>query len=138
MKLALMITGGLMVASIMGFVYLRDPAGGYPFYPGCGFKEFTGYHCPGCGGTRSAHALLHGRLGQAFYFNPLFIISLGIGAVAIGRWYIFRKRKISSPTWTARRSIVLGVAIFGTLVTFWVVRNLAWYPFLKPPAFEAN
>lgn len=41
-----------------------------PHVPLCSFKQMTGRPCPGCGLTRSFCAISHGRLGEAFYFNP--------------------------------------------------------------------
>lgn len=37
----------------------------------CFFSEIVGIYCPGCGGTRAAEALLHGRLLQALWYHPL-------------------------------------------------------------------
>ncbi len=37
----------------------------------CTFATLTHHPCPGCGTTRSAWAMLHGDLGEAFRFNPL-------------------------------------------------------------------
>lgn len=36
----------------------------------CPFHRITGLYCPGCGGTRSMIALLHGHLFEAFHDNP--------------------------------------------------------------------
>lgn len=39
--------------------------------PPCLFHLFTGYYCPGCGGTRAVRALLHGHLVQSIYLHPV-------------------------------------------------------------------
>ena len=52
--------------------------------PGCLFRTFTNLECPGCGMTRATHALLHGRIAEAFQFNPVGIILLPIALIAIG------------------------------------------------------
>lgn len=49
----------------------------------CPFKYITNIPCPGCGTTRAVSLLLHGKISQALYTNPLgivltFIILLGI------------------------------------------------------------
>ena len=36
----------------------------------CPFHALTGFYCPGCGGTRSMTALLHGHLLLALHENP--------------------------------------------------------------------
>src|ERR1043166_3363337 len=45
----------------------------YTFYPRCLLFLLTGLHCPGCGSTRCAAALLHGDIEQAFAYNPLMV-----------------------------------------------------------------
>ena len=36
----------------------------------CIFHALTGLYCPGCGGTRSMYALLHGHILLAVHENP--------------------------------------------------------------------
>lgn len=48
----------------------------YAFYPHCIFHQVTGYLCPGCGGLRAMHQLLHGNLASAWRFNALLVTSL--------------------------------------------------------------
>ncbi len=38
---------------------------------GCGFRLLTGWPCPGCGLTRAAEAVAHGRWSDAFAIHPL-------------------------------------------------------------------
>ena len=37
----------------------------------CLLRTFTGYYCPGCGGTRAVDALLHLHLWRSFCYHPL-------------------------------------------------------------------
>lgn len=37
----------------------------------CLLRTFTGYYCPGCGGTRAVYALLHLQLWRSFCYHPL-------------------------------------------------------------------
>lgn len=46
----------------------------FGFYPRCFLYSLTGIQCPGCGGLRAAHHLLHGRFAAAFHLNPLFVL----------------------------------------------------------------
>ena len=46
--------------------------GGYK----CPVLHNTGLYCPGCGGRRMLKALLHGRIYQAFRYNPFLFISI--------------------------------------------------------------
>jgi len=43
------------------------------FYPRCLFHSLTRWQCPGCGGLRAAHHLLHGDLAGAWRLNPLVV-----------------------------------------------------------------
>ena len=38
--------------------------------PYCLFNKITGLYCPGCGGTRSVRALLHGHLIKSLWYHP--------------------------------------------------------------------
>lgn len=51
-------------------LYFFDPAA-TPLYPPCLIRLCTGWSCPGCGATRAMHALLHGRVAEAWALNPL-------------------------------------------------------------------
>lgn len=44
----------------------------------CLFKRLTGVACPTCGFTRGALCLLHGRIGQAWLYNPLLFSALAV------------------------------------------------------------
>jgi len=42
----------------------------------CLFRAVFGVRCPGCGMTRAASCALHGRLRDAWRYNPLIVIVL--------------------------------------------------------------
>lgn len=52
---------------IVYFYVFRDIL---PVFP-CFFSSILGIYCPGCGGTRSFTALLHGQLLLALWYHPL-------------------------------------------------------------------
>ena len=56
-------------------LFLLDPAA-YALMPKCPFKLLTGLDCPGCGFQRAIHALLHGRVAEAWAFNRFLIYSV--------------------------------------------------------------
>ncbi len=49
-------------------------------YSFCMLYRFTGFTCPGCGGTRAFAALLQGRLIESFLYHPLVLYG--------GMWYL--------------------------------------------------
>lgn len=63
--------------------------------PGCSLYRFTGWYCPGCGGTRALSALLSGHPLQSFLYHPAvdyvgilcgwFMVSQTIERVSQGR-----------------------------------------------------
>ena len=130
------ILAGLLVAIavIAGLAVLRaySPQD-YSFYPKCTLYQWTGLHCPGCGGTRAMGSLVRGDLWMAIRFNPLIILG---GPFILGVLWILRRREragsIGSPRaiWT----------LFFVVVGFAVARNIpsptrSW---LAPPASESN
>ncbi len=114
-------------------LHQRGPFG-QAWLPGCMFHKLTGLHCPGCGMTRAAHATLHGRLGEAFRFNPLGMILLPLAFIGVG---------IEVIGWVRRKPLPFRLnaggkgawAIVWLVVSFWILRNLTYWPFtlLSPP-----
>lgn len=73
---ALIALSGVFLASViftLPYIYSTEP-----YFTICGFKNFTGLPCPGCGLTHSFCALGKGDLLSAFSFNllgpPLFLV----------------------------------------------------------------
>lgn len=68
---------GCIIAASISFLW---PAAWYQIWiqiqirikiPPCLFHLFTGYYCPGCGGTRAVRALLQGHVIQSVYYHPI-------------------------------------------------------------------
>ena len=111
----------MALVGILAVLFLFDPAQ-HGFYPRCALKASTGFDCPGCGGLRAAHQLLHGQVRAAFALNPLLVLSLPL----VG-WILLQK---IIPTTASRRLppvamrpvwVWLGAAV---VVAFGVLRNL--------------
>jgi hypothetical protein len=94
--------------------------------PPCPFKTMTGLDCPGCGITRSLHALLHGNVMRALDHNVLFVVALVVGIV----WFAWRRiqsalgREVKPFRLSTGAAIALGLVVAG----FWFVRNIPWAP----------
>ena len=110
------------------YVGLVDPnqAG---HYPTCPFLAVTGYYCPGCGSLRAVHALTHGDVGAAVGLNVLAVVGIAVVAVFWGLWTLRswrgQPRTRVAPAWTLYLAV-------GTVVVFWVVRNLTLGEALAP------
>ncbi len=103
------------LAGVLSLLYFHRPEGQY-FFPRCSFHAATGLLCPGCGGLRATHALLHGDLGVALRSNALLVAGL---PVALGYW--FRRRRGLHPAGLTSRVIW---TLFAVVVAYSVLRNL--------------
>lgn len=65
----------IAVAAVLIFLGVVDPVES-KWVPHCLFKFATGYDCPGCGSQRAIHAMLHGRMADAWNYNALLLIAL--------------------------------------------------------------
>lgn len=127
----LAVRGGVLAlaAVAVGFLYMlatvRPTDDSY--YPRCQLHATTGLHCPGCGTTRALHALLNGRVAEAFGYNALFPVVLPVVAwVFYHSVQVSRGRATPAPSRTgawAFRILVVTVVLYG------VLRNVPTYPF---------
>ena len=98
-------------------------------FTACGVRKFTGFHCPGCGGTRCAQSIASGNWLQAMGYNTLlmsgFIIFMVLSAYLIVRMTLLGKPAPKMPN-IKPRWIWFGVA---AVVVFSIARNIPAYPF---------
>ena len=123
---ALFYAGFALIAAATVFFF--DPAT-HRFFPGCTFHKLTGLNCPGCGATRSLHALLHGNFQTALRDNALFIAAI-IFFTARGSWFVtnhFRGRTNGNLF-----SLKFLWPLLAVAVIFSVLRNLPAFAFLSP------
>lgn len=111
------LVGGLAVTAYVGLV---DPSRGGA-YPACPSRLLLGIDCPGCGGLRGTHDLLHGHVGQALNHNLLLPLYLAVIAAMAGAWLLplvgRPARALHPPRWLVWGAIAVVVA-------FTVARNL--------------
>jgi len=123
--LGLVVTGSLVLAAGSTVLFLFDPSDS-DFYPSCPFYTLTGLYCPGCGTMRAGHALLHGNLGEALGLNPLMVLMLPLLGYSLLSYVAFEVRGwplsgvLASPFW--------GWLVLGTILAYWVLRNIPLYP----------
>lgn len=108
-----------VLAGALAYVGLGDPhARGFGF-PTCPFRLLTGWNCPGCGGLRMTHDLLHGNVGAAVVDNAFLLVGLPMLAL----WFVLR--------WRSGRQLMPKTAVVIVIVaavTWTVVRNLPGFP----------
>ena len=119
---------GVTAIGVGAVVFFFNPAT-HGFYPICRFHQLTGLNCPGCGGTRSVYALLHGHVALALKDNALFVVLLA-AASARGIWFAAKQIR-RRPTGQFFPANILW-AMLALAVVFTVLRNLPAFVFLSP------
>jgi uncharacterized protein DUF2752 len=135
-RMALLVVAGLSVIFIVSAI-LKPSTGEY--FTVCGFKNFTGLPCPGCGLTHSFCALTKGDLSSAFAFNllgpALFLVLICVWVRSIGvlfdASYIVRALDGLAKRLNLVRLFVFGFGIYG------VVR-IAYVLFYSPANYQDN
>ena len=120
---------GLLIG-VGGYVRVTFPPAGSQYYPKCQLHSLTGLHCPGCGMTRFASALLRGDPSQAVAYNVLGVVALPFVAIWVLQqvWAWLRgvtARRWFSPKWHGRVTAVF----IALLAVFFVLRNVPVEPF---------
>ncbi|MBB4035519.1 hypothetical protein GGR21_001412 [Dysgonomonas hofstadii] len=124
------------VLLIVGYLYYSYYAvSGDLWSKQCSFHEFTGLHCPGCGGQRAFFALLHGHILDALHYNALLIIGLPFFLYIfflLCQVYIAKDKKFLK---YFNFSAKVGYLFLIILTLFFILRNIPVWPFtyLAPP-----
>ena len=123
----LAVIGGLLLALVVfGLLFWVNPEQ-HGIFPVCPLHRFTGLNCPGCGGLRAMHHLLHGRWLTAFHCNPLLVTALPVMLAVVVSALIQKRsllpefQKLARPT-----LLVIGLAV---VIAFGVLRNLPYPAF---------
>ena len=115
-----------LLAGAAAYLFFFEP-GRSGFFPVCPFRALTGFNCPGCGTARGLHQLLHGNVWAAFQLNPLLFFMLPI----LG--YFLSAYTTCAIGGRAMPQVALpskyGWLFSGLVLSFWVLRNTAVYPF---------
>ena len=120
---ALCLGGGI------AYTLLMDPtSAGAGSTPTCVVKLFTGFDCPGCGGTRAAWYLLHGDVAAAARHHLPVVFATPFLAYMYVSWALGTiTRRVSLPQLRVPMTVAMG--FIGAWMTFAVLRNLPWAPF---------
>jgi hypothetical protein len=121
--LTLLLSGGV------GYTLLMQPTTtSASDIPTCAVKLFTGFDCPGCGGTRAAWYLLHGDIPAAAHHHALMVFATPFLAYLFVSWALGRlTNRTILPKFRLSNGAMIGFLI--AWLVFSVVRNLPWAPF---------
>jgi len=108
-------------AAIVAVLYVFPPEQAR-FFPRCAFHALTGLQCPGCGGLRASHQLLHGNFAAAWQLNPLVVLGVAGGLAWLAARMVGRLtgRDVLQPM---RRTWLFWAGVAG-IALFAVARNL--------------
>lgn len=113
----------VLIPALAAVFYFYDPAQTKSLFPKCVFHQVTGLHCPGCGGQRALHQLLHGNIWQTADYNLLFLIFLPFLAYAVA----IQIMNGFSPQKTAPSLLyhpAVKVFLLAATLLFWLLRNI--------------
>ena len=110
---------GAVLAGSLAYVWLADPHRPGFLFPACPFKALTGWNCPGCGGLRMTHDVLHSDFAAAVVDNVFVLVGLPL----LAAWLLVRWRR-GQPLMPKPAIVVIAVAA----ITWTVVRNLPGFP----------
>ncbi|MFF1255777.1 MULTISPECIES: DUF2752 domain-containing protein [unclassified Streptomyces] len=126
----LAVPAGVLAAVGAGFAYVGSVDPNEPgHYPVCPLLHYTGIYCPGCGGLRSAHALVHGDLMAALGDNALAVAGYALFAVLWVVWAVRVARGLPIRIDLGRPHLW---AVGSVVLVFTVVRNLPPGGWLHP------
>jgi len=110
---------GAVTVGALAYIGLGDPHRSNFLFPACPFQAATGLYCPGCGGLRMIHDVLHGDFAAAVVDNVVALIGLPL----LLAWILLRRR--SGRPWMTP----ISAAVIVTIAVSWtVVRNLPGFP----------
>jgi hypothetical protein len=110
---------GVAAVGALAYIGIGDPHSPDFGFPTCPFKALTGWNCPGCGGLRMTHDVLHGDLGAAVVDNVFLLVGLPMLAL----WLLVRWRR-GDKLMPMPAIVVIAIAA----ITWTVVRNLPEFP----------
>lgn len=119
-----------LLAVLLFGVFFRFNPTEYRFFPRCVFHAVSGWDCPGCGGQRALHHLLHGQFDAALRANALFIFMLPVAGWFLGCRLGQQLTGRKPPTLFAHHRWPW--LLCGLVITFGIVRNLPGFDWLRP------
>ena len=111
----------IVVALLLLFFFNPETT---PIYPRCPSRLLTGYQCAGCGSLRATHALLHGRLLQAWHYTPLRVLGRPRGVFLLAIEHLRHRHAWAERIYLRCNSpLFIGVLILIT-IAWTIIRNL--------------
>jgi hypothetical protein len=120
-KLPVVVGLGFVISLVV--LFFINPADSGVF-PDCPSRVFFGVDCPGCGGLRGTHSLLHGDVSMAINQN---VLLLGAYPMAVSLWFLWIvqvwKQHDLLTIFRPYSRVIVGAGLF-ILIGFTIVRNM--------------
>ena len=126
-KIALVASAAIVLAVAALSLVSAFPPTQFNFYPKCMMYQWTGLHCPGCGGTRAVHELSQGRFLDAIQMNALVILFLPLLMAALVWQYFAHDQKKPFLQLVTGPKSAWAIAIL--VIGFGALRNIPIAPF---------
>ena len=114
---------GTVVAGMLLLYFFFD-ARQYPF-PRCPFYVVTNFYCPGCGSQRALSSLLHGEIAQALHNNCLLVFFIPFLLYSA---FVQLRSGGNKPVLLFYNPLFVRIVLI-FVISFWMLRNLPFYPF---------
>lgn len=108
-----------LIDTVMNFIRLFE----------CPIKKYLHFYCPGCGGTRSAGALLSGDIGASLYYNPMVIGFLAYVSLVIAIAVFDRATHREHHAECAKVEQCTTYLVLGGWFAWFAVRNIMCFVF---------
>ncbi|MGH3491674.1 MAG: DUF2752 domain-containing protein [Sciscionella sp.] len=99
----------------------------------CPIKLLFGITCPGCGGLRMVHCLLHGNLAGAVHYNALGLLVLPVVVFSVLAWAVRCWRGTDGGSRRGQAQwvppVLVSRVVIAALIGWTVLRNLPFAPF---------
>lgn len=104
-------------AGAYAFFAVRDPYR-ETIFPPCILLHFTGWQCPGCGGTRAMFSLLHGDVATSIAMNPLVVAGYLAVAISLVGMAAARRgtERFSRVLYGCAATVAIGAALWSALL----------------------
>lgn len=96
-------------------------------YPTCPSLAIAGVYCPGCGSLRTLRALAHLDFGSAVAMNVLLVAAIPL---LVWAWVSWTATALGQRVWFPHLRASHIWMLLGLFVTYAVIRNLPWQPFM--------
>ncbi|MEI7730719.1 MAG: DUF2752 domain-containing protein [Verrucomicrobiota bacterium] len=112
--------GSVLLVALGGFYWL-DPTQ-HAIFPPCLFHKLTGWNCPGCGGQRALHQLLHGNVAAAFWLNPMLFLLTPL--MAWWGWNLLHRKRSDAMDSPMHLRPAFGWGLLAAVILFTIARNI--------------